>query len=67
MLARFEDLEKIEETQVVKRLLRAVSNKFVHIASAIEKFGDLKKMTLEEVMWLPEGARGTRQGTRSML
>ena len=66
MLARFEDLEKIEETQVVKRLLRAVSNKFVHIASAIEKFGDLKKMTLE-VIWLPEGARGTRQGTRSML
>ncbi|CAN6170551.1 unnamed protein product [Urochloa humidicola] len=42
--------EKIEEPQVVKRLLRAISDKFVHIASAIEQFGDLKKMTLEEVI-----------------
>uniref|UniRef100_K3XSH9 CCHC-type domain-containing protein n=1 Tax=Setaria italica TaxID=4555 RepID=K3XSH9_SETIT len=43
--------EKIEEKQVSdKRLLRAVSDKFVHIASAIEQFEDLKKMTLEEVI-----------------
>ena len=62
--------EKIEETQVVKRLLRAVSDKFVHIASAIEQFGDLKKMTLEEVIGSLEAheervkARGA-QGARS--
>ena len=42
--------EKVEETYVVKKLLRAVPSKFLQIASAIEQFGDLEVMTLKEVV-----------------
>lgn len=42
--------EKIKETYVVKKFLRAVPRKFLQIASTIEQFGDLKTMTVEEVI-----------------
>ncbi|XP_074356618.1 uncharacterized protein LOC141696367 [Apium graveolens] len=42
--------EKVEETYVVKKLLRAVPSKFLQIASAIEQFGDLETMFVEEVV-----------------
>lgn len=42
--------EKIEEEYVVKKLLRAVPTKFLQIASAIEQFGNLDAMSVEEVM-----------------
>ncbi|XP_074336223.1 uncharacterized protein LOC141673378 [Apium graveolens] len=42
--------EKVEETYVVKKLLRAVPVKFLQITSAIEQFGDLEKMSVEEVV-----------------
>ena len=42
--------EKFEDTYAIKKFLRAVPSKFLHIASAIEQFGDLKTMTVEEVI-----------------
>ncbi|XP_074346759.1 uncharacterized protein LOC141685564 [Apium graveolens] len=42
--------ETIGEEYVVKKLLRAVPSKFLQIASAIEQFGDLEKMSVEEVI-----------------
>lgn len=42
--------EMVEESYVVKKLLRAVPSKFLQIASAIEQFGDLKQMTVEEIV-----------------
>ncbi|XP_074359842.1 uncharacterized protein LOC141699947 [Apium graveolens] len=42
--------EKVEETYVIKKLFRAVPVKFLQIASAIEQFGDLEKMSVEKVV-----------------
>ncbi|XP_074336837.1 uncharacterized protein LOC141674009 [Apium graveolens] len=42
--------EEIEETYVVKKLLRAVPAKFLLISSTIEQFGDLENMTVEEAI-----------------
>ena len=42
--------ETIEESYVVKKFLRSVPTKFLQITSAIEQFGDLEKMTIEEVI-----------------
>ncbi|KAL8119266.1 hypothetical protein AgCh_016693 [Apium graveolens] len=42
--------ESMEESYVVKKLLRAVPMKFLHIASAIEQFGKLEEMYVEEVV-----------------
>lgn len=42
--------EKVEESYVVKKLLRAVPTKFLQIASAIEQFGNLEEMSVEEVI-----------------
>lgn len=42
--------ETVEETYVVKKLLRAVPTKFLQIASTIEQFGDLEKMSVEEAV-----------------
>ena len=42
--------EKMEESNVVKKLLRAVPSRYLQIASTIEQFGDLEEMTVEEVM-----------------
>lgn len=43
--------EVIEESYVVKKLLRAVPAKFLQIASTIEQFGDLESMSVEEAVW----------------
>ena len=40
----------MKEAYVVKKLLRAVPSKFLQIASTIEQFGDLEKMTVEETI-----------------
>ncbi|XP_074352385.1 uncharacterized protein LOC141691555 [Apium graveolens] len=42
--------EEIAESYVVKKLLRAVPSKFMQLASTIEQFGDLEKMTMEETI-----------------
>ena len=42
--------EEFEEAYDVKKFLCAVPNKFLQIASTIEQFGDLKTMTMEEVI-----------------
>ena len=42
--------ESIAEEYVVKKLLRAVPSKFLQIASAIEQFGNLEKLSVEEVI-----------------
>lgn len=42
--------EKMDEAYTVKKLLRAVPTKFLQITSTIEQFGDLNKMTMEEVV-----------------
>lgn len=42
--------EKVEEAYVVKKLLRAVPTKFLQIASAIEQFGNLEEMSVEETV-----------------
>ncbi|KAL7611329.1 uncharacterized protein LOC111896723 [Lactuca sativa] len=42
--------ETIKESYVVKKFLRAVPAKFLHIASTIEQFGDLDTMLVEEVV-----------------
>lgn len=42
--------EKIEEAYMVKKMLRVVPSNFLQIASAIEQFGNLEEMSIEEVM-----------------
>nr|KAJ0208302.1 hypothetical protein LSAT_V11C500255750 [Lactuca sativa] len=42
--------ETVEESYVVKKLLRAMPSKFLQIASTLEQFGDLDEMTVEEVI-----------------
>lgn len=42
--------EKMEESNVVKKLLRAVPSKYLQIASTIEQFGDLEAMSVEGVV-----------------
>ncbi|GKC36157.1 retrotransposon protein, putative, unclassified, partial [Tanacetum coccineum] len=42
--------DSVDESYVVKKLLRAVSTKFLQIASTLEQFGDLDNMTVEEVI-----------------
>ncbi|KAL8088049.1 hypothetical protein AgCh_037986 [Apium graveolens] len=42
--------ESVEESYVVKKLLRAVPAKFLQIASTIEQFGDLDTMSIEEAI-----------------
>ena len=42
--------DTVTESYVVKKLLRAVSTKFLQIASTLEQFGDLETMTTEEVI-----------------
>ena len=40
----------MDETYVVKKMLRTVSSKFIQIASTIEEFGDVNSKTIEEVI-----------------
>lgn len=42
--------DEMKESYVVKKLLRAVSPKFLQIVSTLEQFGDLKKLSVEEVV-----------------
>lgn len=42
--------EKVEESYVVKKLLRAVPSKFLQITSTIEQFGNIETMTIEETV-----------------
>lgn len=42
--------EKIEEKKVVKKLLRTVSDKLIHIATTIEYSGDVNNIAFEEVV-----------------
>lgn len=42
--------ETMEESSVVRKILRAVPEKYLQIASNMEQFGDLKVMTVEEVV-----------------
>lgn len=42
--------EKIEETYVVKKMLRDVPTKFLKIASTTEQFGNLETMSIEETV-----------------
>nr|GEU85354.1 hypothetical protein [Tanacetum cinerariifolium] len=42
--------DTIEEITVVKKFLRAVLIRFMKIVTSIEQFGDLKNMTVEEVV-----------------
>ncbi|XP_074362800.1 uncharacterized protein LOC141703096, partial [Apium graveolens] len=42
--------EELSEAYTVKKFLRAVPAKFLHITSTLEQFGDLETMTMEEVV-----------------
>lgn len=42
--------ETVDESYVVKKLLRAVPAKFLQITSTIEQFGDLEAMSIEEAV-----------------
>lgn len=42
--------ENMEESYVVKKLLRAIPTKYLQIVSTIEQFGDLKTMMVEEAI-----------------
>lgn len=51
LVGRIRELgDPMEEKYVVKKLLRAVSNKFIHVASSIALFGDTNKMAMEEAI-----------------
>ncbi|XP_020254172.1 uncharacterized protein LOC109831249 [Asparagus officinalis] len=41
--------EKMDDIAVVEKVLRAITPKFLQIASTLEQFGDLSEMTAEEV------------------
>lgn len=42
--------EEMQESYVVKKLLRAMPSRFFQITSTMEQFGDLKTMTVEEAI-----------------
>lgn len=42
--------EKMEDSYVVKRMLRSLPNKFLQIVSSIEQFADLNTMSVEELI-----------------
>ncbi|KAL8101049.1 hypothetical protein AgCh_033071 [Apium graveolens] len=42
--------EEITKRYILKRLLRAMPNKYLQIVSTIEQFGDLENMTVEEIV-----------------
>ena len=48
--------EQVDETSVVKKFLRAAPHRYMQIVTSIEQFGDLKTMSVEEVVSrLPRG------------
>lgn len=42
--------EKVEDSNVVRKFIRAAPAKFLKIVSTLEQFGDFKTMTVEEVI-----------------
>ncbi|XBJ26293.1 hypothetical protein VPH35_003755 [Triticum aestivum] len=51
LVGRIRELgDAMEEKYVVKKLLRIISNKFIHVASSIALFGDTNKMAIEEAI-----------------
>jgi hypothetical protein len=58
--------EDFEETYADKKFLRAVTNKFLQIASAIEQFCDLKTMTMEEVIGRLKAHEERLRGSRDV-
>lgn len=42
--------ETMEDSYVIKRMLRALSNKFLQLVTSIEQFADLKVMPVEELI-----------------
>ncbi|KAL8131272.1 hypothetical protein AgCh_007267 [Apium graveolens] len=63
--------ETMEEGYMVKKLLRAVPTKFLQIASAIEQFGKIEEMSMEEVVGSlkdhEERLRGTSETSQGQL
>lgn len=63
--------DKVDESYVVKKLLRVVPNKFLQIASTIEQFGDLEKMSVKKTIGRlkahKERIRGPGDTTRNQL
>lgn len=63
--------ETVGEAYVVKKLLRAVPSKFLQITSAIEQFGDLEAMIVEEAIGSlkahEERMRGQTEATGAQL
>ncbi|XP_074342952.1 uncharacterized protein LOC141680695 [Apium graveolens] len=63
--------EIMEESYVVKKLLRAVPAKYLQIASTIEQFGNLEEMTVEETLGRlkahEERIRGTTETSGNQL
>ena len=51
LVGRIRELgDAMEEKYVVKKLLRAVSTKFINVASSMVLFNDINKMTMEEAI-----------------
>lgn len=63
--------EEINESYVVKKLLRAVPTKFLQIASTLEQFGNMETMTVEEIVGSlkahEERLKGHTEGASSQL
>lgn len=63
--------ETMEETYVVKKMLRAVPEKYLQITSAMEQFGDMETMTIEEAMGAlkahEERTRGKKETSETQL
>ncbi|XP_074336208.1 uncharacterized protein LOC141673365 [Apium graveolens] len=63
--------EKMHDSYIVKKLLRAVPSRFLQIALTIEQFGDLEKMTVEETVGSLQGheerLKGQNETTGSKL
>ncbi|XP_074362526.1 uncharacterized protein LOC141702817 [Apium graveolens] len=63
--------EKMKESNVVKKLLRAVPSRYLQIASTIEQFGNMKEMTVDEVVGRlkahDERLRGQAESTGGQL
>ncbi|XP_074328368.1 uncharacterized protein LOC141666275 [Apium graveolens] len=58
--------EKMEDSYVVKKLLRAVPSKFLQIASALEQFENLEEMLVEEVVGSLKAHEEWLRGTSEM-
>ncbi|XP_074377318.1 uncharacterized protein LOC141718838 [Apium graveolens] len=63
--------ETIEESSVVRKILRAVPDKFLQIALNIEQFADMKTLTVEEVVGClkahEERMKGKSESTNGQL